>query len=157
MGQSVMPGIAELAENDGAAFPELFDGGKKVAERVRRLAELWHKPVIFTELGYTTRRDPAVRPWEWPEALKGVDVDQLAQADAYRGLLAEMGRERATAGTLAPAVEHFRTVTQSYWLGLFQCYQVAELPRTNNDLEQKAELVCLGWLERGKILNVLTM
>jgi hypothetical protein len=26
-------------------------------------------------------------------------------------------------------------VTKSYWLGLFQCYQVAELPRTNNDLE----------------------
>ena len=36
---------------------------------------------------------------------------------------------------MAPAVEHFRTVTKSYWLGLFQCYQVAELPRTNNDLE----------------------
>jgi len=46
-----------------------------------------------------------------------------------------MGRERATAGTLAPTVEHFGTVTKSYWLGLFQCYQVAELPRTNNDLE----------------------
>ena len=63
----------------------------------------------------------------------GQDVYALRRA--YRGLLAEMGRERATAGTLAPAVEHFRTVTKSYWLGLFQCYQVAELPRTNNDLE----------------------
>jgi hypothetical protein len=61
--------------------------------------------------------------------------DVYALRHAYRGLLAEMGRERATAGTLAPAVEHFRTVTKSYWLGLFQCYQVAELPRTNNDLE----------------------
>jgi hypothetical protein len=39
-------------------------------------------------------------------------------------------------GTLAPAIAHFRTVTKSYWPGLFHCYQVADLPRTNNDLEQ---------------------
>jgi len=61
--------------------------------------------------------------------------DLFALRRAYRGLLAEMGHERATVGALAPAVEHFRTVTKSYWLGLFQCYQVADLPRTNNDLE----------------------
>ena len=53
----------------------------------------------------------------------------------YRRLLAEMRRERATAGRLAPAVDHFRTVTKSYWLGLFHCCQVPALPRTNNDLE----------------------
>jgi hypothetical protein len=27
-------------------------------------------------------------------------------------------------------------VTRSYWPGLFHCYAVPELPRTNNDLEQ---------------------
>jgi len=54
---------------------------------------------------------------------------------AYRQLLAEMRRDQASAGALAPAIEHFRTVTKSYWLGLFQSYQVAALPRTNNDLE----------------------
>lgn len=54
----------------------------------------------------------------------------------YRGLLAEMGRGRAALGELAPAVDHFRKVTTSYWSGLFQCYTQPELPRTNNDLEQ---------------------
>jgi hypothetical protein len=53
----------------------------------------------------------------------------------YRGLLAEMARERAAAGPLAPAVRQFLKVTTSYWPGLFQCYEVAGLPRTNNDLE----------------------
>ena len=27
-------------------------------------------------------------------------------------------------------------MTQSYWAGLFRCYEVPDLPRTNNDLEQ---------------------
>lgn len=54
---------------------------------------------------------------------------------AYRGLLAEMFRRRHTAGALAPAVPHFVKVTKSYWAGLFHCYDVSGLPRTNNDLE----------------------
>lgn len=79
-----------LAQREGAELTELVAGGRRVADRVRRLAELWHKPVLFTELGYTTRADPAVRPWEWPDQMTGVTVDQRAQADAYRGLLAPL-------------------------------------------------------------------
>jgi hypothetical protein len=52
------------------------------------------------------------------------------------GLLAAMARHRAKAGPLAEAVDHFRKVTRSYRPGLFHCYAVADLPRTNNDLEQ---------------------
>jgi hypothetical protein len=52
------------------------------------------------------------------------------------GLLGAMTRHQAAAGTLAPALEHFRKVTRSYWPGLFPCYTVPDLPRTNNDLEQ---------------------
>lgn len=52
------------------------------------------------------------------------------------GLLGAMTRHRAAAGTLAPAVAHFLKVSRSYWPGLFHCYEVSELPRTNNDLEQ---------------------
>ena len=33
------------------------------------------------------------------------------------------------------AISTFLKVTQSYWPGLFHCYDVADLPRTNNDLE----------------------
>jgi hypothetical protein len=54
---------------------------------------------------------------------------------AVRQVLYAMGRERDSLGTLASAIGHFRRVTRSFWLGLFQCYQVADLPYTNNDLE----------------------
>lgn len=55
---------------------------------------------------------------------------------SYRGLLGAMARHAARAGNLAGALERFRKVTRSYWPGLFPCYDVADLPRTNNDLEQ---------------------
>ncbi len=44
-----------------------------------------------------------------------------------------VGRE--TLGALAPAGDHFLKVTTSYWPGLFHCYDVPDLPRTNNELE----------------------
>ena len=52
------------------------------------------------------------------------------------GLLAAMARHRAKAGPLAGAVDHFLKVTRSYRPGLFHGYAVADLPRTDNDLER---------------------
>jgi hypothetical protein len=54
----------------------------------------------------------------------------------YRGLIAAIARHQRSSGRLAGAFEHFRKVTRSYWPGLFRCYDVADLPRTNNELEQ---------------------
>src|SRR5262249_39834152 len=52
------------------------------------------------------------------------------------GLLGALGRHRQQGGRLAGAVGHFLKVSRSYWPGLFACYDMAGLPRTNNDLEQ---------------------
>jgi len=52
------------------------------------------------------------------------------------GLLGGMARHRDKVGALASAVSHFLKVSRSYWSGLFHCYEVADLPRTNNALEQ---------------------
>ena len=53
----------------------------------------------------------------------------------YQALLATMTAQQDTLGTLAPAIAPFRKVTASSWLGLFHCYDVPDLPRTNTDLE----------------------
>ncbi len=52
-----------------------------------------------------------------------------------RGLVASMARWKDQVGSLEPAIGHFLKVTRSYWSGLFHCYDVPGLPRTNNDLE----------------------
>jgi hypothetical protein len=62
------------------------------------------------------------------------DVERLKQD--YQHLLSTMAQQQDLLGALAPAVAHFQKVTISYWDGLFACYQVNKLPRTNNDLEQ---------------------
>jgi hypothetical protein len=64
---------------------------------------------------------------------QGQDAASLQQA--YQGLLTTMTVPQATLGTLTAAVTHFRTVTASYWPGLFTCYDVPSLPRTHKDLE----------------------
>lgn len=46
-----------------------------------------------------------------------------------------MRRWQDTAGRLGPGLQHFLKVTRSYWPGLFHCYDIAGLPRTNNELE----------------------
>jgi len=61
--------------------------------------------------------------------------DGMSVQHAYQELLADLRAAQVRLGPLTDAVAHFRTVTASYWPGLFACYDVPALPRTNNDLE----------------------
>jgi hypothetical protein len=65
---------------------------------------------------------------------KGLEATAVRRR--YCGVLAGLARDRGKLGTLAEAFDHLRKVTRSYWPGLFRCYGVDDLPRTNNDLEQ---------------------
>jgi hypothetical protein len=69
----------------------------------------------------------------------------LANADGHTGeqvrtqyqcLLEEMAADQAALGPLGRTVDQFRKVTLSFAPGLFHCYDVPDLPRTNNDLER---------------------
>ena len=85
---------------------------------------------------------PAIRiTYEWAHRVARL----LANEDALTGrevrqrmddLLAEIRGDRATVGALQPAVAPFLKVSASYRPGLFYCYDVPGVPRTNNGLEQ---------------------
>ena len=65
------------------------------------------------------------------------DLDAAALRQAYRDqVLAPLRAHEAPGDPLAPVAAHFAKVSASYWPGLFCCYDVPDLPRTNNDLEQ---------------------
>jgi hypothetical protein len=63
-------------------------------------------------------------------------LDGVGVRRRLRGLLGAIARHRKSAGRLSGAIGHLLKVTRSYWRGLFASYDEADLPRTNNDLEQ---------------------
>lgn len=91
-------GFYPLADQDGASRTMLELGGVRVAEQLARFAGELRKPILLTEIGYTNRKDPAIRPWEWPEALSNVQVDEAAQAEAYAALIGPLLGQEAVAG-----------------------------------------------------------
>ncbi len=66
------------------------------------------------------------------------DANQTAAEvrQAYEDLLTEMEQAPTPSEPLATMLSTFRKVTTSYWPGLFHCYDLPDLPRTNNALEQ---------------------
>ena len=64
------------------------------------------------------------------------DESSQAVRERYQALLLTMRQQQASLGPLSEAISTFLKVTESYWPGLFHCYDVADLPRTNNELEQ---------------------
>ncbi len=66
------------------------------------------------------------------------NADELSHTAVRRklsGIMGAMQRWQSQTGKLQSAVAHFLKVTRSYWPGLFHCYAIPDLPRTNNDLE----------------------
>ena len=118
-----------LADKDGATDAALAEGGRRVRAKVHALAETWNKPVLFTEIGYTTRPDPAIRPWEWPDKMKSVKVDEFAQAQAYHHLVAPL-------------------LDEPYFAGFF-VWRVYSDP---DDVSQEAEW---GFSPRGKLAELV--
>ena len=53
----------------------------------------------------------------------------------YLAFVSQMQEQKADLGPLAEAIEHFCHITDNFAAGLFHCYDVEGLPRTNNDLE----------------------
>ncbi len=71
-----------LADHHGATDAEYLEGGRARVPSVRALAEAHDMPVLFVEVGYTTRADAAVEPWLWPDGMEGVVIDEREQARA---------------------------------------------------------------------------
>lgn len=64
------------------------------------------------------------------------ELDSQTVKRRYQVLLEQMCKQAESSQWLGQVVKHFSKVTRSYWPDLFHCYDVADLPRTNNDLEQ---------------------
>ena len=55
--------------------------------------------------------------------------------ETYLDWVKHMQEQQVSLGTLSAAIDHFVEKTANFAPGLFHCYDVPDLPRTNNDLE----------------------
>ena len=79
--------------------------------------------------------------YQWvKQGVKILENDQQQDSESvkreYQLLMKSMLKNKEKAGELEETIDHFLKVTASYGDGLFHCYSVRGLPRTNNDLEQ---------------------
>jgi hypothetical protein len=65
--------------------------------------------------------------------------------ERYEQVLATIREQRASLEPLGETIDTFLKKTESYWPGLFHCYDIPDLPRTNNDLEH-----CFGSVRYGQ-------
>jgi hypothetical protein len=71
-----------LAHHDRASFAEYLTGAREARDAIGGLSRSLEMPVLFVEVGYTTRRDAAVEPWLWPDDMQDVVLDEDEQARA---------------------------------------------------------------------------
>ena len=102
------------------------------------MQRLLKKGISATE----TEWDTLERVYGWVHQLAHVlgDADGLLLAERQLQFALILLHMQEQAHQLGPrwqkVIAHFLKVTQSYGPHLFFCYQVPDLPRTNNDLEQ---------------------
>jgi len=76
-----------LADHHQASYREYVNRARATMDAAHALSRSLSMPVLFVEIGYTTRQDAAVEPWLWPDTMRGVVVDEWEQARAISALL----------------------------------------------------------------------
>ncbi|MCA9614068.1 MAG: hypothetical protein KC586_15035, partial [Myxococcales bacterium] len=71
-----------LASEDDATDATYAERAAALVPSLRELAEVLQMPILFVEVGYTTRANAAVQPWLWPDGMEGVVIDEREQARA---------------------------------------------------------------------------
>jgi len=146
--------VRSALTDDG--HPPLSAPGLKLYERLslivaslERVAQKGDLPPPLDKLHRLLTKGIAVTEALWSDVQRGyalvhraahilTNVDHLPSQKMqhqYERLLEEMRYHVFPTDHLRQMTATFLKVTASYWPGLFHCYDVAEFPRTNNDLE----------------------
>ncbi len=87
-----------LAEHNDASYQRYVQGAHDALSKADLLSRTLRMPVLFVEIGYTTRPNAAVQPWLWPDDMHDVAVDEWEQARALSALIGAAVPNRWLAG-----------------------------------------------------------
>ncbi len=102
-------------------------GAARWVKSLARFAAAVDRPIVFVEVGYTTRTGAGVDPWTWPEDLPGVAIDEEEQARALQIILEAFLPEEFFAGFFVWRVyAHLWDVSQEAEWGFSPLFKKAE-------------------------------
>ncbi len=113
-----------------------YPGKKRLPPALKQLQQILSKGLQATA--------PLWPPLQYTYGLVHQAAEILANAQQdtgrqvrsrYLAHACQMQEQKANAGPLGEAIEHFCHITNNFAAGLFHCYDVEGLPRTNNELE----------------------
>jgi hypothetical protein len=87
-----------LADEVGAPWEAYLKRARSIREQLHGLSREHAMPLLFVELGYTTRPGAAVEPWKWPDHMEDVQVDEAEQARALAAMIHTFAPEPWFAG-----------------------------------------------------------
>ncbi|QQR91863.1 MAG: hypothetical protein IPJ88_09275 [Myxococcales bacterium] len=87
----------ELAWEKNTPYENKIKAEEAVAE-LKELIQVINKPLIFTELGFTSRKDTLFHPWQWPEQTSEVNYDENEQVRGYHAMLSAFASKPWFAG-----------------------------------------------------------
>lgn len=84
-----------LTAKEKPSVKELEKGWQPHYRKLKRLHQKWKKPIVFTELGYRSSIDAAIRPWEWEQRgeVSETLISPETQAHCYQAVFNTFWKE----------------------------------------------------------------
>jgi len=84
-----------LSNQENPSLKELKKGWIPHRRKLKKLHDKWQKQIVFTEIGYRSAKDAAIRPWEW-EKRGDIDESEISiptQAVCYEAMFKTFWKE----------------------------------------------------------------
>src|SRR5258708_24045543 len=116
--------------------PLLVSRKKRLPPSLKQLQQLLAKGLQATASLWYPLQSAYTWIWQAAHILSNQEQPTGAQVrERYLAHLHQMQEQKTSLGTLSTAIDHFLHITNNFAAGLFHCYDVEGLPRTNNELE----------------------
>ncbi|MDW3651909.1 MAG: hypothetical protein R8P61_32850 [Bacteroidia bacterium] len=89
-----------LTNKENPSLKELKKGWTPHYRSLKQLHTKWQKPIVFTEIGYRSSKDAAIKPWEWEKRgeVAETEISTETQAKCYQAMFESFWKEEWLAG-----------------------------------------------------------
>ncbi len=89
-----------LVKNEYPSVEQLSDGWLKHLSAIESIHKKYHRKILFTEMGYKSTADSAIKPWEWIDRppKKGKRLSMETQANCYEAFFDTVWKKDWLAG-----------------------------------------------------------